>query len=572
MFLVIIIPIYVISINIYGWGIDRVRKSTIDSIESQIEFYLFSLEKDVQRIKTLQFDCVNDLNLIQLAQIPDNMNDYSRSSAILQLYSRLETIKNSSMYINKVNVHIPSLNRTIQSIGSISEIPRERFKFLLKNRLNDEKNILYFENCMILSLVYPSFSDEEGKPPEFIIDVELSKDGLQKSLSHFCEYEDSGILLVTPMESISALNHSDKNTAQQILKDFKSRKISSDNGNYSLESGTKHYLIIVESSSYLDMKIIKYIPESYIFSPIKKYQVWLWSLSLVSVIIIVLFSISIYRLIHKPLIKLVKAFKKLETGNFDVKIQNNKNDEFGYLYRQFNAMSENLNTLIDQVYRQKILTHRAELRHLQSQINPHFLYNSFYLLYNMVISEDYSSLERFTKLLGYYFEYITRNAVDEVPLIKEISYAKAYVEIQNQRFHNRISIEFEELPEECYNIVVPKLIIQPIIENVFEHGLANKASDGIVRILFKRQDDNLDIVVEDNGEELTDLKLSELQESMAAIDDNVETTGILNVHKRIVLKLGEGNGLKIERSELGGMKVTIFIVIKGDNIKSCTDY
>src|SRR5690606_27559604 len=208
---------------------------------------------------------------------------------------------------------------------------------------------------------------------------------------------------------------------------------------------------------------------------------------------------------------------------------------------------------------QKILAQKAELKQLQSQINPHFLYNNFFILYNMVVTEDYENVAHFTKQLGAYFEYITRSGSDEVPLAKEVAQARIYAEIQGKRYRNRMTVDFGPLPEEAADVIVPRLIIQPILENAFEHGLKNKLSDGIVRVHIELKDQLLLIVVEDNGDEVTDEEIVHLQQLMSAPDNDVESTGMINIHRRIRIKFGEESGVTISRGELGGLMLQIKI-------------
>ena len=163
-------------------------------------------------------------------------------------------------------------------------------------------------------------------------------------------------------------------------------------------------------------------------------------------------------------------------------------------------MVKELKTLIEQSYKQKILVQRAEMKQLQSQINPHFLYNSFFILNTMARTEDYENIEKFTEQLGRYFQFITRSAADEVPLEKEVEHARVYTEIQAMRYSNRIKAYFEELPEEFWGIVVPRLILQPIIENAFEHGLGMVKKNGILTVSFEKLQNGLHIIIENNGE------------------------------------------------------------------------
>ncbi|MNC39206.1 Sensor histidine kinase YehU [compost metagenome] len=221
-------------------------------------------------------------------------------------------------------------------------------------------------------------------------------------------------------------------------------------------------------------------------------------------------------------------------------------------------MLGNLESLVDQVYKQQILTHRAELKQLQSQINPHFLYNSFFILNTMARLGDNEHLEQFTNQLGVYFQFITRSHAEEVPLADEVRHARVYTDIQSTRFAGRNRVEFGELPPQAEQIPVPRLILQPIIENAFNHGLEQRPADGILRVYFQHTADELFMIVEDNGSELSEEQLADLNRSFSGND--METTGLVNIHLRIKLKFGGGSGLLLERSELGGLKATIRIV------------
>jgi len=322
------------------------------------------------------------------------------------------------------------------------------------------------------------------------------------------------------------------------------------------------YLAIYAKSDYLDMVLCKYIPENQVFASLKKYQIAFWVFTLIALIIITLFTFSTNRFINRPLSKLVNSFREVEGGNLEIRIGHNHNDEFGYLYKRFNAMVENLDVLIHQVYKQKILAQKAELKHLQSQINPHFLYNSFFSLHNMVVNGDYENVELFTRQLGTYFQFITRSAADVIPLEKEIAHARIYADIQSRRFRNRIKLEFEDLPEELKNIQVPRLIVQPLIENAFEHGLKNTVSDGLLRITFTSGDGRLLISVEDNGKEMSDAEIERLESCLEQENDENESTAIINIHRRIRIMFGEESGLKFSRGDLNGLKAEILIIYR----------
>ena len=212
------------------------------------------------------------------------------------------------------------------------------------------------------------------------------------------------------------------------------------------------------------------------------------------------------------------SFEQVKRGNLDINIEHEIDDEFRFIYRNFNSMVKELKTLIDQSYKQKILVQRAEMKQLQSQINPHFLYNSFFILNTMARTEDYENIEKFTEQLGRYFQFITRSAADEVPLEKEVEHARVYTEIQAMRYSNRIKAYFEELPEEFWGIVVPRLILQPIIENAFEHGLGMVKKNGILTVSFEKLQNGLHIIIENNGEIIEDKEMEFLRNKLTLND------------------------------------------------------
>lgn len=312
----------------------------------------------------------------------------------------------------------------------------------------------------------------------------------------------------------------------------------------------------------LDATLLVYVPEKQILDPLSHYFVMLLVLSVLSIAVIIFFSYWIYRMIHKPLRSLVSAFRRVESGNMDISIPYKTAFEFGYLYRQFNAMISRLNTLIQEVYEQKIHSQRAELKQLQSQINPHFLYNSFFVLKRMIAAGDNKNAISFVEHLGNYFQYITRNADDEVTLEAEWLHARNYAEIQMVRFRKRLRTDFFDKPCTYASLNVPRLIIQPLLENAYQYGLQNKITDGIIRVSFEVKMELICIAVEDNGEELTDEQLSMLEAKLNSHNEHMETTGLINVHRRLQLKFGTDAGVLVKRSSLGGLRTEICIPIR----------
>jgi two-component system sensor histidine kinase YesM len=560
-FICILLPIYILSILIYNWGVSTLQEEISKSMISQVSLYFTGLEKEVGRIQTLQYDALTDDNLNRLAAIPESMSEIEKVEGILRLQQRLHAIKNSSGYIKDVFAYIPAIHKNVTAL-TIHNFDQTEFDDLRNIPLPLESQITNINGRMILSAAYPFKTSSNKKEPLFIIAIELSTDKLQETLQSMKNTKDEGLIFVSPEFVIST--REDASFDEEMTK----HTYQTQEGSIakSVDINNEHYLVVTTASRFFGAVLSKYVPESSVFKPLKKYQNWFVLLTVVALIIIVIYSLYVYTYIHKPLDRLVKGFKKIENGDFGVLIGHRHDDEFRYIYTRFNIMVENLKSLIDQVYKQQILTQKAELKQLQSQINPHFLYNSFFILNTMTRIGDYDQLEQFTNQLGEYYQFITRNNSDEVPLGKEVAHARVYTEIQEMRFSNRIRIEFDELPENMGHIMVPRLILQPIIENAFEHSLEKMPAKGLLRVYFNKDADKLQILIEDNGLELSNEKIESLNKTLSSPDETLETTGTLNIHQRIRLKFGSKSGLHMERSDHNGLKATITIYSKDGGV------
>ena len=180
----------------------------------------------------------------------------------------------------------------------------------------------------------------------------------------------------------------------------------------------------------------------------------------------------------------------------------------------------------------------------------------------MAQSDGSNKIAEFSQLLSEYYQYITRNSADLVTIKQEIGHATAYLKIQQIRFSNRLSIYIGEVPENFDSLMVPRLILQPLLENSFEHGLKNILEPKL-SITFKKQDNTWMVQVEDNGTEFKESELNNLKESLDSNDNGIETTALINIHRRLRYNFGSESGLRISQTPEGGMRVQIYIV-KGD--------
>ncbi|MBM7565833.1 histidine kinase [Paenibacillus sacheonensis] len=559
-FLLILMPLIILGVYLYQWSIHTAREDIAKTAASQTAFYLTDLENEIERIKLLQFGLLEDEDLNKLTLLWNRMGVIEKTDKINSLRNRLYLVQNSSKYIKKVSVYINPIGRVVSSVDGVSPLEEALYEDVLSVYGSRNTRIIEWRNGLYLSAAKPS-----GRPkgqPLFIVEIELDQQKLTEALAQFNTYSGSGTLLLTANGGIRLASGS----VVSFLKEaslYVEQKKTPDNSGEARTFGGHLYYTIHAGSGKLDMAIYRFIPSEVIRKPLDKFYAWAWLFAAAAFVIVAIYAMSTYKFIHKPLLRLVKSFRRVENGDLEQVITHASKDEFGYLYSRFNQMVANLRSLIDQAYRQKLMAQRSELKQLQSQINPHFLFNSLFILSTMARTGDMERVEQFTIQLGEYFRFVTRSASDEISLEQEIHHARTYMDIQLLRFSRRIRARFEELPEEAAHAKVPRLVVQPIIENAFEHSLERIERNGLIVVRFESRDDEFRIVVEDNGNNLSEEKLGELSRALANRDEYAETTGMVNIHRRLTITFGERGGVRVARSELGGLQVTIHFPWEG---------
>jgi len=551
--LMILIPIYSLCIVIYQWGLQTLSQEISDSMIYQVSTSINDLETDFQRVQSLLYDALTDRDLNALANTSESMNDIEKMQRTLRLQHRLNAIRNSSSYIHDVYAYIPAIQKNISAL-SINELDMNQFKAIKSLQYDLNSPVFRYEDSQYLAVSYPFLSPNSKRNLTMMLCVEFSVPKLQDTLDAMKSSAGEGVIYYN--ESLTLHTNTGLVDVEPIISAVS--ELTENAGSSVLVNNGEKLLTVYQRSTFFNASLIKYIPETTVFSPLTKFKTYFVILALTSIVILMIYALFLFQYIHKPLEKLVRAFRKAETGDMKVRVHHESKDEFQYIYSRFNDMVENLQSLIDESYKQQILMQKAELKHLQSQINPHFLYNSFFILNTMARLGDNEQVEYFTLQLGEYFRFITRNNVDNVMLAKEVQHAKIYADIQGMRFAHRVQIDFGVVPENIGHIMVPRLIIQPLIENAFEHAIEKKVDMGYLRVKITKQVDGIQISVDDNGNELDDGKIDSLNHLLIR-SDLLETTGILNIHQRIRLMFGETSGLHFERNEWYGLKAVITI-------------
>ena len=326
-----------------------------------------------------------------------------------------------------------------------------------------------------------------------------------------------------------------------------------------LERGTKSF---VYRSRMLEGHKISYLVEldhDTIHSERVSMSVMLILAVLFTLPLMAFLVLFLYRHVNAPVLRLVEAFQKIEKGNFGCRIgQQEESEEFMYLTEAFNRMSEKLKTQFEQIYLEELALKDANIKALQSQINPHFLNNTLEIINWEARMDGNEKVSSMIEALSTMLEAtLNRKKQPMIPLREELAYVDAYCCIIKQRFGEKICFE-KELDESLLEILVPRLIIQPIIENAVEHGRSGIQAKIVLNIF--RDGNRLVIRVINDGV----LTKEDRERINQLLDGRVEaersvSLGIRNVNKRLKIIYGESFGLTIKNDNEGHTVSTLVV-------------
>lgn len=269
--------------------------------------------------------------------------------------------------------------------------------------------------------------------------------------------------------------------------------------------------------------------------------------------------------VNKPIEALRDAYKEIEKEHYGFHVETDiRHEEFAELDEAFNSMSDKLQYQFEKIYLEELALRDANIMALQSQINPHFLNNTLEIInWEARMAENYKISAMIEALSTMMEATMNRGRQQLIPLSEEMSYADAYLYIISRRFGEKLEVS-KEIDENCLQVMVPRLIVQPIIENAVEHGM-NFAGKGKIHIRISKKEDRLLIEVMNNGK-LTEKDMEKIVQLLGEKDMKEirsASLGIRNVNKRLKLLYGDECGLTIKSDKNGHTVSTI--IVKIDN-------
>ncbi len=537
-----------------GWLQDRLELIIKGYTE---QFYEFEVNKE------LKADILSWCNDGQELDYAAKWRLISSMNAAISMDSTINSIE---LY-NLSNNIVLSARRS----GAVMEKTQNKLDFWLQRTETLQTNTVFFleENELLVAHQINRF---ENKTPLALMVIRMRPYAIEELLADIKTSDDETITLLNDDDQLLVANYGNENRLQ--LEDILtlSHKLSegqlwenTDNENFSFYrpvGGGK-------------LQIMQVVPNQVIVSALKQ-TLWIGVATAVFAIMAAILCSALFsRIISKPIISLSNQMRHVTLKDYDSPSGPKRYDEIGFLNESFDVMMTRNQELIAQEYQSKIEKRNAQLRALQAQINPHFMNNTLQVIGGMALKKNAPEIYSVTLALGDIMRYSLNFSREMVCLREEIRYLQSYLTIQNQRFDNRIKLTMD-IDENVMDCLIPKLILQPIFENSFEHGLADKTGSWRICLGGHLTDSgDLLLSVADNGLGISPDRLAYIQEELARGAERALGSGahigLNNVNSRIRLKFpGDEYGATISSTQGEGVLVQVLMKVTKEEVQNGT--
>lgn len=494
-------------------------------------------------------------NTIQITpDLEPNLKSIGSDDAETQLasYNYMRDLLNvfyysNSMFIDRLSVESKSGLKSFVIDSSIQRVISE------SNQLKPWENAsMFFEGQLGTITIHRAIKQFEDRQTIGYISIRL-KDSVTSQLLNILQIDKNSTIYL--LDENNQLILSSGSTA--VLTDFS--VIDFDKERQTLNRD----LIFTTTIRGGDLKIIKVVPQTIISKNTGVILIAGVLISLMFVGLAIYLSYVFSTRITKPIISLANTMKNVDIEAFKLREIDDQN-EIGLLETGYNVLMVRTKNLIDQEYKREIELKNAQLKALQAQINPHFLYNILQMVGGIALSHNVPEIHNITNIISDLFRYSISGNSDLVTLGDEIKHIKNYLYIQQLRFGDRITMTLNA-DSSTLNYMIPKFTLQPLVENAFEHGLHKITKEGALKVSILDNDDQIEIHVWDNGEGMSPQLVGALEENLLKAkslnEESAFGIGMKNVDSRLKLIFGSEYSFVIQ-SEAGHYTEIILVLPK----------
>ncbi len=520
-----------------------------------------SLQTSLMRVARIQMDYAESLleqksNEIEIEAdgILNSNNFRELQLMVMEEYDPYEYVmgvKNIKEYLNrrqKSNVGMAEFILCWPETGDIiTTLNKTEVDPSLPEMAADNRWISYGRDIYFVKRYSADWLINDEEPYLFI---RMDQDFLYKIKTMASGIGTGGILMLLPDKtSLFSVNEEERALLDQLAA-------RNEKTEFEISVGRDRYQIIKLGIAQNGLELVAYYPIREMMKPVRNIMGIMARMLGVILAVGFIFMVLYYKNILLQLRILTEKLKQVENGDFSARITDLPDNEFSYVFEQFNEMARRIGELVESTLKEQQLRNQAELRQLQLQINPHFLYNS--LSYIVTVADRPQAVTEMAMHLASYYRYCTRNR-SVTTIGEEVLYAKAYLSIMAMRK----SMEYHiSMPEELEHVSIIPLILQPIIENAVEHAIEERENAKYIYVkIYRLPDSSIRFEISDDGNGLTEEETHRLLQSLNKKERNENgSVGLWNVNQRLVNYYDKSAGLRFGKSIWGGLSVSFTIL------------
>lgn len=443
--------------------------------------------------------------------------------------------------------YAPAYLSTLKEWKNEDQIPKDTDKYYLFDSWQDAT---WYNGEAVIPYTRVIIDNDRKQTVGYLV-ANVKESVFNKAFKDYETQDNTRFFLVNKNGTIQSCT--DKKLFSLNIKDalgFGLDRLEKDSGYFDLRKGAEWSLVtyIKDNTNANGLSIIALVPVSNVLKTVKPIIAITLIIVLFCVLACVYTSIVVSQRVTNPLNKLIDRISVRGYEHADKKENRNEVD---ILSNQYESLLKELEEVINQYYEEQLMKREAEIRALEFQINPHFLYNTLSTIIWLIEQNDSKKAIDIIKKLSAFYRLSISRGVKYIKIRNELQHAGIYIDIQNSRYAGRIRFE-KDVDISLYDYYVPKLILQPLIENSINHAaLEGQATEGIIRIVGYIKGEFIFLEVWDNGESMSDEKLDEMNEflhdKIKRKSNSKYGIGISNVHDRISMSFGDDYGLCYRR-------------------------
>lgn len=519
-----LVPMTVLALYAHSRQSTMVRSSDLEDMQSIIDQTKESIDSQTAVYSSL-LNYLTDSPDIEEIIKEKNIDNYTAYEKYNEIADPLLSVPKS--YHDAIN-RIQLFARSIQVEHEYTLVPLAKMKEeWWSSELQDDVRIQWLVNLeskevAAVRMIY------DDQALDAVICIALDYDKIFQPLTNILTEENGG--MVTDEDGRILYNKSE-------LEDIELKK--SDDRDTALEKINQECAYTMAESKENNWGFYLYKSQRAISGSVRRLLLEEIPLMAACCLITLVLGLSFSRIFTRKIEELTRNMDKVNHGSREVTVSSDSEDEVGILINSFRRMMDEINRLIDEVYVNKIALKEYELKALQAQINPHFLYNTLSMMNWMAIRSNQMDISKVTLALSTFYRTALSKGEDMVTIETCIRNMEAYLEIQLTMHDYNFTVEWDIDPD-IKNEKMPKLLLQPVVENAIEHGIDEKEEgDKKLFLSFKGQGDDVEIIVRDNGTGM------EQEKAETLVTYQAKGYGLKNVNDRIRLLYGEAYGIRI---------------------------